>query len=535
MSSDPKPRLVPNLVVLLFLLAHVAVLAWLQLSDGAGDQGMNNVFSYMATMMIVGVYGIWFLGFSGQPKRRRAWAAGLALGVLVLVRLAVVPDGWSGSMVPRWRWSWEDSKVMILDSSAAVAEEAGFVDLTTTTSMDFPGFQGPLRDGTVPGVTLDPDWESRPPAELWKVPVGAGWSGFAVVNGVAVTHEERDTKQLVVARSLESGVEFWRYATEANINHMLGGKGPHATPLVHEGRVYAQDTAGRLLCLGGDRGELLWQHDLSADYGMNAELEEKIIQYGRSGSALVVGDMLIMPVGGNPDVKQAGLVAYDRVSGELRWEGPARQVSHASPNYAVLAGVPQILVLNENTVSSHAPDTGELLWEHPWKAITSADSNNSSPLPVGEDKVLITKGYGLGSSLLQLTRAEDGTLSVKALWASRRSLRTKFTNAVVHGEYAYALSDGILECVSMADGKRTWKDGRYGHGQLLLVGEHLLLLSEEGELLIIAATPDEENKVLARMFMLEGITWNTFALYGDIVVLRNGAEAGAWRLPLLGN
>ena len=81
MSSDPKPRLVPNLVVLLFLLAHVAVLAWLQLSDGAGDQGMNNVFSYMATMMIVGVYGIWFLGFSGQPKRRRAWAAGLALGL----------------------------------------------------------------------------------------------------------------------------------------------------------------------------------------------------------------------------------------------------------------------------------------------------------------------------------------------------------------------------------------------------------------------------------------------------------------------
>lgn len=535
MSPDSKPRLVPNLVVLLFLLAHVAVLAWLQLSDGAGDQGMNNVFSYMAMMMIALVYGVWFLGWSGQPKGKRALAAGSALGVLVLAILIVVPEGWSGSMVPRWHWSWEEVHVVSLDSGATIAKEAGLVDLATTTPMDFPGFLGPLRDGTAPGVTLGTNWEANPPEELWKLPVGAGWSGFAVVNGVAVTHEQRGTKQLVVARRLENGEELWRYATEANMDHMMGGKGPHATPLVHDGRVYAQDTAGRLLCLDGASGKLLWQRDLSTDYGMNADLEESIIQYGRSGSALVVGDLVIMPAGGNPEVKQAGLVSYDRVSGERRWEGPARQISHASPNYAVLAGVPQILVVNEDTISAHVPATGVLLWEHPWKARTAADPNNSSPLPVGVDKVLITKGYGLGSSLLQLTAAEDGSLSVEALWASRRSLRTKFTNAVVRGEHAYALSDGILECVSMVDGKRTWKDGRYGHGQLLLVGEHLLLLSEEGELLIIAATPDEENKVLARMQVLEGTTWNTFALYGEIVVLRNGTQAGAWRLPVLAN
>ncbi|MFT7679906.1 MAG: outer membrane protein assembly factor BamB [Planctomycetota bacterium] len=533
MSSDNKPRLVPNLMVVLFLLAHLAVLIWLQVSDGAGDTGMNNVFSYMAVMMIAAVYGIWFLGFSGQSTRVRG---GVVLGVVVLllgVRSTVVVENWSGSMVPRWHWSW-DSKETVSLESGAVAAQAG-VDLLTTTPADFPGFQGPLRDGTVPGVKLDTDWIAHAPEQLWKVPVGFGWSGFAVVNGVALTHEQRGAEQLVVARSLEDGSELWRFATDSSMDHMLGGKGPHATPQVHEGRVYAQDTAGVLVCLDGATGALLWERDLSKEYGMTPELEEEFIQYGRSSSPLIVGDLCIVPVGGNPEVQQAGLVAFDRLSGGLRWEGPARQVSHASPNYAVLAGTPQILVLNEDTISAHVPYTGVLLWEHPWKAKTAADPNNSSPLPVGEDMVLITKGYGLGSSLLQLTTRQDGSLSVEALWSSRRSLRTKFTNAVVRGEHAYALSDGILECVSMADGKRVWKDGRYGHGQMLLVGEHLLLLSEEGELLIIAATPEEENQVLARMQALEGTTWNTFALYGDIVVLRNGVEAGAWRLPVLAN
>ena len=134
--------------------------------------------------------------------------------------------------------------------------------------------------------------------------------------------------------------------------------------------------------------------------------------------------------------------------------------------------------------------------------------------------------------LLQLTRAADGTLSSAPVWTSQRALRTKFTNVVIRGEHVYALSDGILECVVLATGERVWRDGRYGHGQVLLVDDLLLVVSEEGELSLVEATPDRENQVLGTLQAVEGKTWNTLTLYRDLLLVRNGTEAAAWRLPL---
>jgi outer membrane protein assembly factor BamB len=111
-------------------------------------------------------------------------------------------------------------------------------------------------------------------------------------------------------------------------------------------------------------------------------------------------------------------------------------------------------------------------------------------------------------------------------------LRTKITNVAIKDGYAYGLSEGVLECVDLATGERVWKAGRYHHGQLLLVGDALLVLSEDGELFMVASGPDSRNNVLGQFQAIEGHTWNTFALYGDIVVVRNGQEAAAYRLPL---
>lgn len=535
MTHPKRARLVPHLLVLLPILALLGGAVWLQTTDGLGDGGMNNPFTYMALLLAAGLYGLWFLLFSGQKGSTKL---GALLGVGALIGAAILTvrvDGYSGSMVPQWHWAWEEGEAADLAAEVLVAEEEDGVDLGTTTPQDFPGFLGPNRNGTVDGLRLAPSWEAPGPEQLWKQPVGGGWSGFAIVNGVAITHEERGEGQLVVARDVLTGAELWRYGTSATFSHPLGGAGPRTTPLVHDGLVYAQDSGGRLLCLEGSTGELVWEHDLQAEYGMTPELEEKMVQFGRSCSPLAVDDMLIMPVGGNPAVKQAGLAAFDLRTGELRWEGPARHFSHASPLLAKVAGVRQILVMNEDSASGHDPATGALLWEYAWPGTTGGEANNTSPTPIGADGVLVSKGYGRGSSLLRIQTpdpaAQPSAQTVEPVWASRRALRTKLTNPVVRGGHAYSLSDGILECTDLATGKRVWRDGRYGHGQVLLVGEYLLVLSEEGELLLIAADPERENEVLGSFQAVDGVTWNTFALYGDIVVLRNGHEAGAWRLP----
>ena len=137
-----------------------------------------------------------------------------------------------------------------------------------------------------------------------------------------------------------------------------------------------------------------------------------------------------------------------------------------------------------------------------------------------------------GALLVELVARADGTFDVRELWRDKRILRTKFTNVVLHGGHAYGLDEGILECVELASGRVLWKEGRYGHGQILLAGELLLVVAEEGEVLLIAARPDRANEVLGRFQALEGKTWNNPALAGELLVVRNAEEMAVWRLAL---
>ena len=293
MSSKSRPRLLPHPIVLLLLLALLGLVIWLQATDGLGDQGLNNPFSYMAVMLTAAIYGLWFLLFSGQSMSCKLISTMAVTGALGLVFMLVRMDGYSGAMVPQWHWAWEDAPALELASDAILAEEAGRADLLKTSSLDFPGFQGPLGNGEVLGLKLRA-WDSNPPELLWKQLVGFGWSGFAVVNGIAVTQEQRGDQQLVIARKLSDGATLWRYATQTSINHPLGGKGPRSTPLIHQGRVYAQDSSGLLFCLDGADGSLIWEHDLAAEFGMTPELEESLIQFGRAASPLIADDLLVL-------------------------------------------------------------------------------------------------------------------------------------------------------------------------------------------------------------------------------------------------
>src|SRR5262249_9557894 len=156
-----------------------------------------------------------------------------------------------------------------------------------------------------------------------------------------------------------------------------------------------------LVCLAAASGELLWSHDLEAEHGLTRAREAVLAQYGRSSSPLVVGELVIVPAGGE-GAQQAGLVAFDKASGAARWRSPGRHFSQSSPSYAVLAGVAQVLCVNEGSLSGHALDDGHVLWEHTWSSDTSGAPNVSQAVPVAPARVLITKGYGGGALLLEL-------------------------------------------------------------------------------------------------------------------------------------
>ncbi|MCP3917176.1 MAG: PQQ-binding-like beta-propeller repeat protein [bacterium] len=527
-DRSSKRRIPRWLLVVLVLLAGLA--AWMQLGDPFGDEGMSNVLSFFAVAIAAVVVFVWFLCSSRFPKGIRLTGLALVLALGAAAWFTVRIKGFSGSMIPDLRWSFAADERPALTDDVPV-EGLGPVDLTRTGSSDFPGYYGAQRDGRV-ATLLSRDWDTKPPEILWRRRVGPAWSGFAVVAGVAVTMEQRGEQEAVRAYDVETGHLRWSFSAPGNFQHALAGDGPHATPTIDAGRVYALGARGRLVCLEGADGTLIWQRDLLAEFDISIEAEDERIQYGRSNSPLIVDGLVVVPAGGDPDGHQAGLVAYDKLTGEPAWEGPPRAISHSSPTLATIAGTPQILIVNEASVSAHDPADGRLLWEHEWPGTTTADSNNSQPLVVAGDRVLVTKGYGSGAMLMAITRSEDGAFAAERLWHVKRSLRTKLTSAVVKNGFAYGLSDGILECVDLETGRRRWKDGRYGHGQLLLAGDLLLVTTEEGEVLLIEASPELENEVVGSVEVLGDKTWNTFALYGDRLLLRNAEEAASVRLPV---
>jgi outer membrane protein assembly factor BamB len=510
---------------MLLMLVPIGFVIWLRTGDRMGDVGMTNGLTGMAGILLGFITLLWFTFARGYRWRTRLLTlAGIVIGVVVFRSLFRI-EAFTGSLIPVVVSRFAEAAPIDV---TPVAEAR--VDLRTRTGFDYPGFLGGRRDLHVPGVSLERDWTAHPPERLWRQPIGAGWSAFAIVNGHALTQEERAGRQMVTCYDAETGALQWAHSWGGALTHSMGGAGPRSTPLVDGGRVYAQGPFGRLVCLDGVDGSVVWEVDLLDRLGLTREQDRAVLDYGRANSPYVHGERLIVAGGGRADSELINLFALDKDTGEHVWSGSRHQISYSSPNVATLAGVEQVLIVNESTVTGHDPHTGRLLWEHPWPGRSNADASAAQAVPIPPASVLVSKGYGVGMALLDLAPRDDGTLAVEQRWHHRRSLRTKYTNALVRDGHAYGLSDGILECVELDGGRRVWKDGRYGHGQVLGVGDLLLVLTEDGELLLLEPRPDRPNAVLGRVQALEGLTWNNLALHRDLLLVRNGHEATAFRL-----
>lgn len=446
--------------------------------------------------------------------------------------LTVRIDGFDGRLVPIVRWAWEEKPAPLTDAPKVSGEAEA--DLTTRTEADFPQFLGPDRNLDLPNTFLVRDWRAAPPQLVWRRPIGAGWSGFAVVNGFAVTMEQRGSDEVITCYAVESGNVIWAHSYAARHETVMGGLGPRCTPTIDEGMVYALGATGILTCVRGNDGELVWRDDLLQRCGVTEEEELRAVSWGRAASPLVVDDLLVVPLGGPQDPEQGprfSLVAFDKITGETRWTGGDQQVGYASPSLATLCSEQQILIMNEDSVSGHRIDDGEVLWSYPLPGKSNAEANCSQAVAVSGDRVVLTNRRM--AELIQVRSGPDGSMTAESIWVGRGKLKTKFTNVVVRDGFIYGLSDGILECVELDTGKRRWKNrrGDYGHGQILAVGDVLLVQAETGEVAMVELNPDQLVE-LGRFEALSERTWNTPCLYGSRLLVRNASEAACYRVQL---
>lgn len=389
------------------------------------------------------------------------------------------------------------------------------------TSADTPpaywtGFRGPLRDGHYQEQPVRTDWPAGGLTPLWKQPIGGGYASFAVADGRAFTIEQRRTQEVVAAYDVATGRELWTHAWDGDFKEWMGGDGPRATPAWFDGRVYALGAEGELRALDASSGALIWRVNILEDNGA------RNLEWGMAASPLVVDDLVVVHPGG-PGGRS--VVAYDRETGARRWSVLDDKASYSSPAIATIAGVRQILVLTAARLVALTPETGALLWSHPWPAPN--DINASQPVVVGGDRVLLSSGYGTGASLIEV-RAEGGGYATRAVWTNTR-LKNRFSSSLVHEGHIYGLDETILTCLDLDTGEVRWKAGRYGHGQLLLASGHLVVLSEDGDLALVRATPERHDE-RARFSVLDGKTWNHPVIDDGRLLVRNLAEMAAFDL-----
>jgi outer membrane protein assembly factor BamB len=380
---------------------------------------------------------------------------------------------------------------------------------------EWPGFRGPARDDVVRGVKIATDWSASPPTELWRREVGPGWSSFAVRGDVLYTQEQRGDEEIVAAYRVSTGAPVWMHRDHARFWESNGGAGPRATPTLFGGRVFAMGATGILNALDERDGAVVWSRNVATEHSL------KLPGWGFAGSPLVVGDVVIASMSG-------ALAAYDRETGEPRWFVPSRGGGYSSPHPATIDGTTQVLFMSGHGLAGFGPSDGKPIWEHAWEGGPIVQ-----PAVIAGGDLLISSADMMGGMGMRRVKVghEASGWTAREVWTSR-GLKPYFSDFVVHQGHAYGFDGSILSCIDLEKGERKWKGGRYGSGQLLLLPDQdaLLVLSEEGDLALVAARPDQFTELARRKAALSGKTWNHHVLVKDILLVRNGEEMVAFRL-----
>ena len=402
---------------------------------------------------------------------------------------------------------------------ADAASPSAAADPRLAQASDVPQFFGTNRDGVVSGAKLATDWQTQAPKQLWRQPIGLGWSAFAVSQGRAYTQEQRGDEELVTCYDLFTGKLIWAHADKAHFSQWQGGDGPRATPTIHEGRVYAYGATGLLNCLEASTGKPLWQRSVLTENNSDN------IEWGVSASPLVVDDKVVV-TGGNTEGPV--LFAYNRETGAPVWKAGNDHASYASPTLVTLAGKRMILSNNARALTGHDPETGAILLEHAWGVAKWPKA--SQPVVIGQDRVFVSAGYGMGCQLVEIKAGADGKLAATELWAGMK-MKTQFNSPSLREGHLFGIDDGRMACVDITSGERVWKDGRFASGQSLLVDDLLLVQNESGPVHLLAAQSDG-FKEFGKIDALSSKTWNHLVLAGRYLLTRNDREAVCYELPV---
>jgi outer membrane protein assembly factor BamB len=353
---------------------------------------------------------------------------------------------------------------------------------TVLPAADWPQYLGPTRNATYAGTDLADAWPKEGPPLAWQKKLGTGWAGPVVAGGKVIVFHRVADEELVECLDAKTGKELWKQAFPTRYTDRFGfDNGPRATPCIADGRVFVFGANGNLRALDFATGKPLWSVDAQKDSGADPGF------FGFACSPLVEGKKLLVNIGGK---NGAGIIAFDPSTGKVLWQAPDDEASYSAPIAATFLGQRHALFFARHKLVSLDPASGKVHFTFPWGPKMQASVSAAVPVVSG-DTVFISAGYGAGAALL---RVKAG--GVEKLWSGEEQLTAQYVTPVLRDGFLYGFEGRVdtgpkpeLRCVELATGKVRWSTARVTHGGIILAGADLLIASDSGELVRVAAEP----------------------------------------------
>ncbi len=381
---------------------------------------------------------------------------------------------------------------------------------------DWPQILGPARNGVATGEKLLASWPASGPETAWKHRVGSGFAGVAIVSNRVLVFHRIDDKERVEALAAETGKVLWQTDFEA---HYRGGvnadQGPRCVPLVHKDHVYVYGAAGDLHCMQLEDGKKTWSRATYEDFDGDEGY------FGAGATPIVAGGKLLVNVGG---ANNAGLVAFDLLTGKTLWQVTAEAASYSSPTLATIADREHAVFVTRMSTIAVDPKNGETVFQFPFGK-RGPTVNAATPLVIG-NKLFVTASYQVGARVVEFS-GQQGKLT--DLWASDDVISSQYSTAVYHQGHLYGfhgredIGRGELRCIEMATGKVKWSEGGLPVGHVIRSNDLLLVLSVEGGLSLVKASPGKYEK-RAQAKVAEGTTRAIPALSNGRLVFRTSGS-----------
>ncbi len=394
-----------------------------------------------------------------------------------------------------------------------------FLTTASCLAADWPQFLGPQRNCTSTETGLLRSWDEKGPPVLWQRSVGEGYSSPVIAGDRLVLFHRAGDEEIVECLDAANGKELWKHREPTNYRDPLGkGDGPRSTPLIAGERVYTLSPGGRLLCLKLGNGDKVWQRDLLTDYNVPRSY------FGVGTSPILENGRLLVNVGS----RDAGIVAFDKDSGKEVWKATQDGASYSSPIATDIDGVRQVVFFTRQGIVSLDPANGNVRFSKRWRSRMDASVNAATPVVVG-DCLFFTACYDTGAILVRAKK--DG---IEELWSNDRSLSCHFSTPVYHEGFLYGF-DGRQEagtefrCIEAKTGKVLWSKEGFGCGSMILAEGNLIVLSENGELVLVECKSDKYRE-RARAAVLTGPCRAHMALANGRLYARDNGKVVCWNL-----